>query len=373
MSSNKKVLIAFGTRPEAIKLAPVILELKKQNIDIVTVSTGQHREMLDQVLDIFNIKPDYDLFIMSEAKNLSEMASKILVGVDEIINNENPDVVVTQGDTTSAFVSGLAAFHNRVKIAHVEAGLRTYNKYSPYPEEMNRKLLGSMADYHFAPTANAKNALLKEGIDEKSIFVTGNTVIDALEIISEKNLPFNDRKLEAIDFENKNIILLTTHRRENLDSGMKNIFDAINQITEMNTNLEIIFPVHLNPVIGNLANNELRDNKSVHLLDPLSYSDLVGVLKKCKLVLTDSGGIQEEAPAFGKPVLVLRETTERTEGVDAGTCKLVGLETDKIVAETNELLNNQDKYQDMAKAINPYGDGTASKKIIEVIINDRQS
>jgi UDP-N-acetylglucosamine 2-epimerase (non-hydrolysing) len=370
-NKEQKVLFALGTRPEAIKLAPLIIECQKEGLRVVIVSTGQHREMLDQVLEVFEIKPDYDLRIMGKVKNLSDMASQVLVGMHDIIAEEEPNVVVVQGDTTSAFVSGLAAFHCKVKIAHVEAGLRTNDKYSPFPEEMNRKLLTSIADYHFAPTQSAKQALLKEGVDEDSIYVTGNTVIDALKIISKKELPFVDKNLEKIDFTNKDIILLTTHRRENLDKGMQNIFDAVNKITEDNPNTEVVFPVHLNPIIRKHANNVLGDNMSVHLMSPLQYSDLVSVLNKCKLVLTDSGGIQEEAPALGKPVLVLRDTTERPEGVEAGTCRLIGLETKDIINNTNDLLNNAEAYNKMAKSVNPYGYGTASKKIVAVLNNDR--
>lgn len=370
-NKGPKVLFALGTRPEAIKLAPLIIECKKEGLKTVIVSTGQHKEMFDQVLEMFEIKTDYDLGVMRKAKNLSDMASQVLTGMHDIISEEVPDVVVVQGDTTSAFVSGLAAFHCKVKIAHVEAGLRTYNKYSPFPEEMNRKLLTSLADFHFAPTESAKEALLKEKVDEDGIFVTGNTVIDALKIVSEKALSFNDKNLEKIDFTKKDIILLTTHRRENLDKGMQNIFDAVNKITEVHPNVEVVFPVHLNPAIGKHAIEALGDNKSVHLLSPLQYSDLVSVLNKCKLVLTDSGGIQEEAPALGKPVLVLRDTTERPEGVEAGTCRLIGLETKDIISNTNELLNNAEAYNKMAKSINPYGDGTASKKIVSVLKNDR--
>jgi len=371
IDKETKLLFIFGTRPEAIKLAPVIIECKRLNIDSVIVSTGQHREMLDQVLEIFDITPDYDLGIMNRVKNLSEIASQVLVGIDEIIVKEEPDLVVVQGDTSSAFVAALAAFHNKVKIAHVEAGLRTYNKYSPFPEEMNRRMLSDLADYHFAPTESSKNALIKEGVNEKNIFVTGNTVIDALIDVSEKHLPFEDKILESIDFKNKDIILLTTHRRENLDAGMRNIFDAINEITAKNPEVEVVFPVHLNPVIGKQAKEQLGSNKSVHLLNPLQYSDLVNVLKKCKMVLTDSGGIQEEAPAFGKPVLVLRDTTERPEGIEAGTCKLVGLKKEDIIKNTNELLQNTESYEKMAKAVNPYGDGTSSNKIMAIIKNDR--
>jgi UDP-N-acetylglucosamine 2-epimerase (non-hydrolysing) len=370
-SNQQKVIIVFGTRPEAIKLAPLIIKCREEGINVVAVSTGQHREMLNQVLEIFNITPEYDLGIMAKANTLSALASQVLFGVDEIISKEKPAIVIVQGDTSSAFMSGLAAFHNKIKVAHVEAGLRTYNKYSPFPEEMNRKLLTSLADYHFAPTKSSKSALLKEGVAQSDVFVTGNTVIDALKIISEKNLSFKDNKLDGIDFKNKNIVLLTTHRRENLDSGMQNIFDAINQITEQNPGVEIVFPVHLNPIIGEHAKRILSNNKSVHLLSPLSYSDMVGVLKKCKLVLTDSGGIQEEAPFFGKPVLVLRDTTERPEGVKVGTCKLIGLKTKDIVDNSNRLLQNSEAYMKMAKAINPYGDGTASQKIVAVIKNDR--
>lgn len=364
-----RIMTVFGTRPEAIKLAPIIIELKKRNVDQVICSTGQHREMLDQVLALFNIVPSYDLNVMKKGQSLSDITSAILSNLDEIVKVEKPDIVIVQGDTTSAFVGGIVAFYNKSKLAHVEAGLRSNNKYDPFPEEINRRLLSQIADLHFAPTEGSRQNLIDEGFDKDTIVMSGNTVIDALLITSSKNIPFKNQVLPSVDFESKDVILLTTHRRENLDGGMEDIFEAINQITRDNNNVEVVFPVHLNPVIGKLAKSKLGNNKSVILLEPLDYTDLVGVMKRCKLVLTDSGGIQEEAPALGKPVLVLRRTTERPEGVDEGTAKLVGLNVEEIVGATTELLTNKVEYEKMSKAINPYGDGTAACVIVEKIIN----
>lgn len=364
-----KVLTVLGTRPEAIKLAPIILELDSKRVNSCVVSTGQHREMLDQVFDIFSIKPDFDLKIMTNNQTLTSITNKVLIELANLLEKERPDVVIVQGDTTSAFVAGLAAFYQKIPVAHVEAGLRTNNKYNPFPEEINRRLLSHIADLHFAPTDGAKQNLLDEGVDSANIFVTGNTVIDSLLYTAKKDISFNNANLNELDFDNKDVILLTTHRRENLDGGMENIFEAINRITKDNKNVEVVFPVHLNPVIGELAKSKLGNNSSVKLLEPLDYTDLVGVLKRCKLVLTDSGGIQEEAPALGKPVLVLRETTERPEGIEAGTGILVGLDTDNIVNNTNELLTNNDKYNKMAKAVNPYGDGNSAEQIVDILVD----
>ncbi len=363
-----RVMIVFGTRPEAIKLAPIVLELNNRKLDSCVVSTGQHREMLDQVLDIFNIVPDFDLNIMKSKQSLTSITSSVLVETAKIIEKNKPDMVIVQGDTTSAFVAGLAAFYQKIPVAHVEAGLRTNNKYNPFPEEINRRLLSHIADLHFAPTDGAGHNLIREGVDSANIFVTGNTVIDSLLYVAKKGISFNNTNLSKVDFSNKDIILLTTHRRENLDGGMEKIFEAINRITKENTNVEVVFPVHLNPVIGELAKSKLGNNNSVKLLEPLDYTDLVGVMKRCKLVLTDSGGIQEEAPALGKPVLVLRETTERPEGIEAGTGILVGLDTENIVKNTNELLNNNHQYNKMAKAVNPYGEGNSAEQIVDILV-----
>lgn len=363
-----RIMTIFGTRPEAIKLAPIIQLLNKQKISNSVVVTGQHREMLDQVLKVFGIKPDHDLNIMLPNQTLVDITAKVLLETDKIIKKEAPDVVIVQGDTTSAFVAGLVAFYHKVHVVHVEAGLRTNNKYNPFPEEINRRLLTHLADLHFAPTQRAREYLLREDIKPEYIFVTGNTVIDALLWVAKQDITFEDKKLKEIDFKNKDVILLTTHRRENLEGGMDQIFSAINQITADNPKVEVVFPVHLNPVIKNLADEYLANNKQVHLFKPFSYTDMVKVMKSCKLVLTDSGGVQEEAPALGKPVLVLRETTERPEGVEAGTAKLVGLDSQDIIDATNDLLSKTGDYRKMAKAVNPYGEGDAAQKIVDTLV-----
>ena len=362
-----RIMTIFGTRPEAIKLAPIVQLLNKEKIDNSVVVTGQHREMLDQVLKVFNIKPDHDLNIMQPNQTLVDITVKVLQETDRIIRKENPDVVIVQGDTTSAFVAGLVAFYHKVRVVHVEAGLRTNNKYNPFPEEINRRLLTHLADLHFAPTERAREYLVCEDIKPEHIFVTGNTVIDALLWVADQDIAFANKELTKIDYK-KDIILLTTHRRENLEGGMDQIFSAVNEITKENPSVEVVFPVHLNPVIKNLADEYLADNKQVHLCDPLSYTDMVKVMKACKLVLTDSGGVQEEAPALGKPVLVLRETTERPEGIEAGTAKLVGLESKDIIKATNELLSDSSSYQKMAKSVNPYGDGRAAQEIVKTLV-----
>ncbi len=363
-----RIMTIFGTRPEAIKLAPIVQLLNEKNIDNSVVVTGQHREMLDQVLKVFNIQPNHDLNIMQPNQTLVDITVKVIQETDRIIKKEKPDVVIVQGDTTSAFVAGLVAFYHKVHVVHVEAGLRTNNKYNPFPEEINRRLLSHLADLHFAPTARAREYLLREDISPEHIFVTGNTVIDALLWVAKQDIAFEDKKLKEIDFKGKDIVLLTTHRRENLEGGMDQIFSAVNKITADHPNVEVVFPVHLNPVIKNLADEYLAENKQVHLFSPFSYTDMVKVMKLCKLVLTDSGGVQEEAPALGKPVLVLRETTERPEGVEAGTAQLIGLDSVDIVRATNELLNNSHSYQKMAKSVNPYGEGTAAQKIVSTLV-----
>jgi UDP-N-acetylglucosamine 2-epimerase (non-hydrolysing) len=361
-----KIVTIFGTRPEAIKLAPVINELNNRGLKGVNVSTGQHQEMLKQVTDIFGIKSDYSLDIMSEKQTLADITTKALSGITKVLKAENPDVVIVQGDTTSAFAGGLAAFYQKIPVAHVEAGLRTWDKYNPFPEEINRKLISCIADYNFCPTEGSKKNLLEEGIAENSIFVTGNTVVDALLSVSAKNIPYENKALDKIDFSKK-VILLTSHRRENLDNGMEDIFSSINEITKIDENVNVIFPIHLNPAVRQLAKSILGDNKKVVIIEPLSYTDLVNVMKKCYMVMTDSGGIQEEAPAFGKPVLVLRRTTERPEGISAGTAKLVGTDKDNIVSEAKKLLLDKSAYKKMAHSINPYGDGKASSRIIDVL------
>jgi len=367
---DHKIMIVFGTRPEAIKMAPVVKALEKEeSIETVVTVTAQHREMLDQVLELFGITPNYDLDIMKAKQALSGVTARVLMGIKEIYEKENPDLVLVHGDTSTTFVSSLGALYQQIKVGHVEAGLRTHDKYSPFPEEMNRHLTGVIADLHFAPTELAKVNLLKENVDSEKITVTGNTVIDALLDVVDDNYQFEDELLKSIDFENKKIILLTAHRRENLGKPMENIFDAINDILKENDEAEVIFPVHLNPVIRELAAEKFEDAARVHLIEPLDYEPFINLMNKAYLILTDSGGIQEEAPSLGKPVLVLRDTTERPEAVNAGTIKKVGTERGLIYNTANELLNYDDVYIKMSQASNPYGDGQASKKIINSILH----
>lgn len=370
MKKTIKIMTVFGTRPEAIKMAPVIKQLKKQeNVKTITTVTAQHREMLDQVLELFNIKPDYDLNIMLEAQSLTDITINVLKKIENVYKKEKPDLVLVQGDTSTTFVASLAAFYKKIKVGHVEAGLRTNNKYSPFPEEINRKLTGSVADLHFAPTENSKINLLNENITEKNIYVTGNTVIDALKEIVNRDYQFKNKEIKNIIDKNRRFILLTTHRRENLGNPMKNIFNAVRKILEMNKDVEIIFPVHLNPAVRKIAKKILANLNRIHLIEPMDYLPFAKLMNESYLVLTDSGGVQEEAPGLGKPVLVLRDTTERPEAIEAGTAKLVGTDENTIFEETNKLLNDQDEYNKMSKAVNPYGDGKASKRIVDIILN----
>lgn len=365
-----KVMTVFGTRPEAIKMAPVVLELKKYP-DLITpivAVTAQHRDMLDQVLNLFNIKPDYDLNIMAQGQTLFDITTKAMNGLNEVLSKEKPDIVLVHGDTTTTFAGALAAYYHETAVGHVEAGLRTYNKYSPFPEEMNRKLTGAIADLHFAPTDTASGNLKAEGTKEDIIFVTGNTVIDALHKTVTDDFKFDDEKLANIDYENKRIILVTTHRRENLGEPMRHVYKALKDIVNEFDDVEIVFPVHKNPKVREVVNEELGNIKAVHLIDPLDYEPFANLMHRAFLVLTDSGGIQEEAPSLGKPVLVLRDTTERPEAVKAGTVKLIGTERQKVYEETKYLLTDHDEYQRMANTCNPYGDGKASKRIIEAIL-----
>ena len=365
----RKIFIVFGTRPEAIKMAPVIKVLENsRQFKIITTITAQHRQMLDQVLKLFKIYPHYDLNIMQNGQTLTDITSKVLQGLNDILEIEKPDLVLVHGDTSTTFASSLAAFYHQVPIGHVEAGLRTYNKYSPYPEEMNRKLTGCLSDIHFAPTRTAKEALLREGINPESIVVTGNTVIDALYHIVKEDFDFESASLNTIDYRNRKVILVTSHRRENLGEPMRNIFTAIKEIVMANEDIEVVFPVHLNPKVRELAREVLEGFDRVHLIDPLDYEPFTNLMNKCYLVLTDSGGIQEEAPALGKPVLVLRETTERPEAIQAGTVKLVGTNKETIVNETNLLLRDFKEYRKMANAVNPYGDGRASIRILQAVL-----
>jgi UDP-N-acetylglucosamine 2-epimerase (non-hydrolysing) len=365
----KKVLLIFGTRPEAIKLAPVIkmFSIDILNFKTVVVVTSQHREMLDQALQLFEIRPDHDLNSMKYDQTLAEVTTKALEGLEPIVIQEQPDLVFVQGDTTSTFVGSLAAFYHRIPVAHVEAGLRTYNRYSPYPEEINRVMTSHLADLHFAPTELSKLNLLKENIPPSRIFVTGNTVIDALLDVASREYSFRG-KLQKI-FENKKTkkILLTTHRRENHGNPMEAICGAILEILNKFKDVEVVCPVHMSPKVRNVIFPLLGSNPRIHLVPPLDYQAFVNVMKESYIILTDSGGVQEEAPSLGKPVLVLRETTERPEAVQAGTVRLVGTDFDRIVHETGCLLNDSIAYETMAKAINPYGDGSASVRILQAV------
>lgn len=361
-----KVISIFGTRPEAIKMAPLVKQLEKEEqIDSKVVVTAQHREMLDQVLELFDIKPDFDLNIMKQGQTLTGVTVRVLQGLEEIIKSEKPDIILVHGDTSTTFSASLAAFYQQVPVGHVEAGLRTYNKYSPYPEELNRRLTGAIADLHFAPTNRSKENLLKENIKEESIFVTGNTVIDALLQTVEKNYPL-EKILPQVNWNNK-VILLTAHRRENLGQPLKNIFTAAKKIVDQYHDVELVFPVHKNPKVSQTAQEILGDTKRISLIEPLDYLPFVTLMNRSYMVMTDSGGLQEEAPSLGKPVLVLRDTTERPEAVEAGTVKMVGTNQDKIMETASTLIENQNEYTKMAKAANPYGDGKASERIVEAI------
>jgi UDP-N-acetylglucosamine 2-epimerase (non-hydrolysing) len=360
----KKILLSFGTRPEAIKMAPLVKVLEASGIfQVVVAVTAQHRQMLDRVLELFAIKPQYDLDVMQSDQTLTDITVKVLQGLDAVLEREKPDLVLVHGDTTTTLAGSLAAFYRRIPVGHVEAGLRTRNKYSPYPEEMNRKLTGCLTDHHFAPTATAKANLLDEGVEPDAITVTGNTVIDALLRTIEKPFRFEAGPLSRIDFARKKIILVTTHRRENLGEAMRRIFSAIAAVVVANPDTEVVFPVHLNPKVRELTRKFLGNRERIHLLEPLDYQPFANLIHRSYLVLTDSGGIQEEAPALGKPVLVLRDTTERPEAVRAGTVKLVGTDRERIIHETNRLLNCSEAYLKMANAVNPYGDGRAAERI----------
>jgi len=366
-----KVMTIFGTRPEAIKMAPLIKELQKRNeIEAKVCITAQHREMLDQVLKLFDIKPDYDLDIMKERQSLSGITTRVMEGLDNIFAKKTPDIVLVHGDTTTTFAASLAAFYNRIKLGHVEAGLRTYNKYFPYPEEMNRKLTGALTDLHFAPTFTSKRNLLREGIDEKNIYVTGNTVVDAMEKTVEKDYIFECSELNELNFKDKKVIMVTAHRRENWGEPLRNICKALKRIAQYNDDVEIVYLVHLNPVVGETVAEILSDVDNVHLLPPLDTKETHNLMHRSYMVVTDSGGLQEEAPHLGKPVLVLRDVTERPEAVEAGTVKVIGTDEDRIVEEALKLLHNDDYYRKMANAVNPYGDGKASIRIADAILYD---
>lgn len=360
-----KVMSIFGTRPEAIKMAPLILELNKHPQDfqsIVTV-TAQHREMLDQVLDIFNIEPDFDLNIMKARQTLVEVTNRVLTGLDEVMKEVEPDIVLVHGDTTTSFVASLAAFYNGITVGHVEAGLRTWNKFSPYPEEMNRQLTGVISDLHFSPTEKSANNLLQENKSPEQIFITGNTAIDALKTTVREQ--YHHEMLEKIG--SGRLILMTAHRRENLGEPMRQMFKAIKRMVETHEDVHLVYPVHLNPAVREVANEILQGHPRIHLIEPLGMIDFHNFAARAYLILTDSGGVQEEAPSLGVPVLVLRDTTERPEGIQAGTLKLVGTKEDDIFTSADELLTNKTAYDAMSKASNPYGDGQASRRIADAI------
>ena len=362
-----KVMSIFGTRPEAIKMAPLVKELeRRKEIESIVCVTAQHREMLDQVLKTFDIKPNYDLNIMKQGQTLSEITSRALLGLEKVIKEVKPDIVLVHGDTTTTFAGALAAFYNQVSIGHVEAGLRTYDKYSPFPEEMNRQMVDSMTDLYFAPTKISKENLLKQNISEDKIYITGNTAIDAMSTTVKEN--YTHKELEWIK-PGERMILLTAHRRENLGDPMRHIFKAIRRIVDEVDDVKVIYPIHLNPLVRNVANEIFNGCDKVKLIEPLEVFDFHNFQNKSYIILTDSGGIQEEAPSLGKPVLVLRDTTERPEGIKAGTLKLVGTNEETIYTETKKLLTDKKEYDNMSHAANPYGDGHASERIVSSIIS----
>ncbi|SHI69685.1 UDP-N-acetylglucosamine 2-epimerase (non-hydrolysing) [Clostridium intestinale DSM 6191] len=363
-----KIFTIFGTRPEAIKMAPLVKELEKREGIISKVCvTAQHREMLDQVLNYFDIKTDYDLNIMKSKQTLTGITTKVLEGLEEVFEEEKPDMILVHGDTTTTFGGALAAFYKQIKVGHVEAGLRTFDKYFPFPEEMNRKLTGALADIHFAPTVGSKNNLLREGVKEEDIYVTGNTVIDAMEHTVKEEYVFETEELNHIDFNKKKVIMITAHRRENWGEGIENICTALKTIVEENKDVELVYLVHLNPVVKDVVYKHLNDKERVHLLTPQDTKETHNLMNKCFMVMTDSGGLQEEAPHLGKPVLVLRDVTERPEAVEAGTVKLVGTDVETIIKEANDLIRDKEAYEKMSKSVNPYGDGKASERIVDAI------
>jgi len=365
MNKPIKVMTIFGTRPEAIKMAPLVLELQKhpEHFESIVTVTAQHRQMLDQVLNIFNITPDHDLNIMKDRQTLIDVTTRGLEGLDKVMKEVKPDIVLVHGDTTTTFVASLAAYYNQIVVGHVEAGLRTWNKYSPFPEEMNRQLTGVMADLHFAPTSKSAANLLQENKSEENIFVTGNTAIDALTTTVKET--YQHEVLDKLG--NDRLILMTAHRRENLGEPMRNMFRAIKRIVDEQRDVQVVYPVHLNPVVRELADEVLGNDPRIHLIEPLDVIDFHNFASRAHLILTDSGGVQEEAPSLGVPVLVLRDTTERPEGIEAGTLKLAGNEEQPIYQMATELLTDHEAYEKMAKASNPYGDGRASERICEAI------
>jgi UDP-N-acetylglucosamine 2-epimerase (non-hydrolysing) len=370
MEANKiKVMTVFGTRPEAIKMAPLVKELERHElIECKVCVTAQHREMLDQVLELFEITPDFDLNVMKDKQTLTGITTRVLEGLDNLFKETQPDLVLVHGDTTTTFAASLAAFYNQIKVGHVEAGLRTYDKYFPFPEEMNRKLTGAMSDMHFAPTKSSKNNLLREGIKEEDIFVTGNTVIDAMSTTVHGDYTFETEELNHIKFNEKKVIMVTAHRRENWGEGIENICRALRTIAKRYEDVEIVYLVHLNPVVKDVVEKYLKGLDRVHLMSPLDTKETHNLMNKCYMIMTDSGGLQEEAPHLGKPVLVLRDVTERPEAVESGTVKLVGTDFNNILENAEELITNSEVYNVMSTAVNPYGDGKASQRISKAIL-----
>jgi UDP-N-acetylglucosamine 2-epimerase (non-hydrolysing) len=362
-----KTAVVFGTRPEAIKMAAVVKELERRKLDHIVIVTAQHREMLDQKLDVFNITPKYDLNIMRHDQDLFHVTSAVLGEIKPVLMKEKPDVLLVQGDTTTTFAASLAAFYLKIPVGHVEAGLRTWNKMNPFPEEINRQLTTRLTDFHFAPTEWAKQNLLNEGIKPEHIYVTGNTVIDALLMIVDPKYQFTETPLSTINFSERRVILLTSHRRENFGEPMEQTFLACRHLVENNQDVELIYPVHPNPNVQKMAKKVFAGVPRIHLIAPMEYRPFVQLMNKCTLILTDSGGVQEEAPTLGKPVLVLRTTTERPEAIDAGTAKLVGTDKQTIIETAQRLLSNRDEYNAMAMKANPYGDGKSAARIIDIL------
>lgn len=368
MMEKRKILVVFGTRPEAIKMAPVVKALEQdEHITCRVAVTAQHREMLDQVLHLFDIQPHYDLNIMKAGQTLYDITSRALLGLRDILQKDKPDMVLVHGDTTTTFVGSLAAFYEQIPVGHVEAGLRSGDKYSPFPEELNRRLTGVISTLHFSPTAQARENLLREGLGEENIYITGNTVIDALLETVGDTYEFQEPALKKLDFQGQRVITVTTHRRENLGEPMRQMYRAMRDIVREFPDVTLVFPVHKNPAVRALVKEILGAEERVVLIEPLDYQPFVNLMNKSHLILTDSGGLQEEAPSLGKPVLVLRENTERPEAVKAGTVQLVGTSYEKIYKTTKELLSNEAAYEKMAQAVNPYGDGQASARILEAI------
>ncbi len=364
-----KVMTVFGTRPEAIKMAPLVKVLEaREEIESIVCITAQHRQMLDQVMDIFEIKADFDLDIMQAGQTLSDITSRAMKGIEQVIKEAQPDIVLVHGDTTTTFAGALASFYCQTKVGHVEAGLRTYDKYSPFPEEMNRVLTTSLADFYYAPTKNNVENLLRENVDAEKIYITGNTVIDAIKTTVRDDYEFSDECLKNLDYENSRVILVTAHRRENLGKPLENICNAILDTVEAFPDVQVVYPVHLNPLVQNTARGILGNHPRIHLINPLDVTELHNLMNKCYMVMTDSGGLQEEAPSLGKPVLVLRNETERPEAVEAGTVKIAGVDCDVIKEMARTLLSDKSEYEKMSHAVNPYGDGNASERIADAIL-----